>query len=94
MEHGNRSNIPAKILKSAMESVVLIPFQRQSSVDENRVQKILLDIIQDVHHPSIGKNQSLNKLFNFPVKIHVTTLTQILIHKQLTFFVNYNCWLL
>ena len=51
---GNRPNISSKILMSAIQCLVLVPFKDRSTVQIERVEKIVLSILEDVHHPSIG----------------------------------------
>ena len=55
MDHGaERMHVAANVLKSAIESIVLVPFKQLSDVDKQQADKILLDVLQDVHHPAIG----------------------------------------
>ena len=56
----NTNNISPKILASVFEDLVVIPLKDRE--DKKCVENILLDVIQDAHHPSIGTVYAFNAL--------------------------------
>lgn len=65
-----------------MECLVLVPFKGRSTIEPKRVERIVLSILEDVHHPSIGKCRSLCSYGFYSFTNKYNNVTEIYYHKK------------